>query len=65
MFPSGTKGSGDSGGNLGFWVWQLAQEVASCYVWRWDLGQGAGAGAWGPAVALEVRPTPSEWVGRI
>lgn len=33
------------GANLEFCVWQLAQEAASCYVWRGDLGQGQGAGS--------------------
>lgn len=44
-----------------FWAWHLAQEGASGHDWMWELGHGAGVGAVGQTLILEIRLAPVDW----
>ena len=39
----------------------MAREAASGHEWRWEPGHGAGVGAVGQILTLEIRPAPADW----
>lgn len=39
----------------------MVQEAASGHDGRWELGHGAGVGAAGQTLTLDIRPAPADW----